>query len=241
MNLSRMVLSGFIMIYMASAFAEDITVNPKNNNSNTIGTMTIFNVSRPSIFSSSNIDQVQTAQQFNARSRDPDRDQLDQVRRENLANVNHSFEQNSNTGAKDYFLANNNLGKGGYIRVDNRNISGDGYPVGPADDYDLNGFQPVKQSDNNPQYVYYKQSVTVVNPNSPLYTGLVTPVTTGQQVANRNANQNVLFFCTAGNRAQTAEAFKQAQSADLSVWTDLESFNKCKAWAVKSENSQRGH
>lgn len=210
------------MTFMVPAFADNAIFSSTE----------VFNVSKPNVFSNIQVDQIQTNQKYNAEARDRDRDQLNHVRQENEANVAHSLDANSKTGGNDFFLANSNLGSGGYIRADSRNKSGASYPVGSADNYDLNDSPSVQQINNNPQYVYYKQSVTVVNPNSPLYEGQVTPVTTGQQVANRNANQNVLFFCTAGNRAQTAEAFKQVKSADLSVWTDLESFNKCKAWAV---------
>jgi len=56
-------------------------------------------------------------------------------------------------------------------------------------------------------------------------------VTSGDQVANRNANKNVQFFCNAKNRAETARAFKQVQSMDLSVWPDIESYNTCRIWS----------
>jgi hypothetical protein len=57
-------------------------------------------------------------------------------------------------------------------------------------------------------------------------------LSSGEQVANRNANQNTLFFCNAGNKQQTVEAIRQIQSPDLSVWKTIESYNKCRAWAA---------
>ncbi len=70
------------------------------------------------------------------------------------------------------------------------------------------------------------------SPNSPVTEnkGYGT-VTSGEQVANKNANKNVLFFCNAKNRAETARAFKQVQSMDLSVWPDIETFNTCRLWS----------
>ena len=221
MKLIRVCLSGFMLTVVGAAFAD----------SNIISSSEVFNVSKPSNFSDTQIYQLQTNHEYNPKSREYDTNQRRLVQQENIANVNHSLKENSPSAGSDYFLANNNLGPNGYIRVDSHNISGNDHPVGSADDYDLNDSISIRQIDHDPRYVYYKQSVTVVDPKSPLYVGKVTSVTTGQQVVNRNANQNVLFFCVAGNRAQTAEAFKQVQNADLSVWTDLESFNKCKAWA----------
>jgi hypothetical protein len=118
-----------------------------------------------------------------------------------------------------------------------------GYPADqvdyPPDDYgnDPNGYPPAGYDnpyDQNTTYppqnstAYYPPISS--NPNSPLYSG--APLASGDQIANRNANQNVLFFCNAGNKQQTAEAFRQIQSPDMRVWKTLESFNKCRSWAV---------
>ena len=80
----------------------------------------------------------------------------------------------------------------------------------------------------NPTTPYVTTSAP--NPNSPLYGN--APLASGEQIANRNANKNVLFFCHFGNKQQTAEAFRQLQSPDMTVWKNLDSFNKCRAWAV---------
>lgn len=90
--------------------------------------------------------------------------------------------------------------------------------------YDLNSPYP-PQSQNG----YYPPPVSS-NPNSPLYNGV--PLASGDQIANRNANQNVLFFCNAGNKQQTLEALRLIQSPDMSIWKTLESYNKCRSWAT---------
>ncbi len=103
--------------------------------------------------------------------------------------------------------------------------SGAGYPPAGYDNpYDLNTTYPPQN-----QNAYDPQPASS-NPNSPLYTG--APLASGDQVANRNANQNALFFCNAGNKQQTADAFRQVQSIDVSVWKTIESYNKCRSWAV---------
>lgn len=116
-----------------------------------------------------------------------------------------------------------------------------GYPVNQLDYYyddDQYGYPPARY--NNPydlnttyppqnQNTYYPPPVSS-NPNSPLYSG--APLASGEQVANRNANQNVLFFCNSGNKQQTAEALRLIQSPDMSVWKTLASFNKCRSWAT---------
>lgn len=109
-----------------------------------------------------------------------------------------------------------------YYRQDD---SGAGYPPAGYDNpYDLNTTYPPQN-----QNVYYSPPVSS-NPNSPLYSG--APLASGDQVANRNANQNALFFCNGGNKQQTVEAFRQVQSIDVSVWKTIESYNKCRSWAV---------
>ena len=100
---------------------------------------------------------------------------------------------------------------------------GDDYDDQYDNPYDLNSTYPPQ----NPT-TYYPPASS--NPNSPLYNG--APLASGDQIANRNANQNVLFFCNAGNKQQTAEAFKQVQSIDVSVWKTIESYNKCRSWAA---------
>jgi len=237
MSQSQILLSSLMIIMMAPAFAVD--VNSNQNNSSNGYTTAAFNISRPSEFNSIQIEQHQTDQQYKAESRDRTRDQIHQIREESLVNVGHTLEENHDSAHSGNFLADDRLGRKGNAQPDDRSLANAGCRVGQigesADDYELNGCRAMHESNDYAKYVYYKQSVTVVSPNSPLYQGdarnSVESVTTGQQVANRNANQNVLFFCTAGNQAQTAEAFKQVKSADLSVWTDLESFAKCKAWA----------
>lgn len=229
MNLSRILLSCLVMTSMGSAFAADAI----------IGTTEVFNVSRPSIYSSADIDQIQTNQQYHLESRNRERDQQYLVRRENVANAGHSLEENSYLARNGNFLAVDSSGRSGVTGGgrDDCPVGQVDQVVGSADDYDLNSCRTIASGNDYSKYVYYKQSVTVVNPNSPLYEGqtsdsVIASVTTGQQVANRNANQNALFFCTAGDRAQTAAAFKKVQSVDLSVWKKLNDFNKCQAWAV---------
>lgn len=82
--------------------------------------------------------------------------------------------------------------------------------------------------------VYYPSQasppVASSNPNSPLYNGV--PLASGDQIANRNANQNALFFCNAGNKQQTADALRQIRSSDMSIWKTMESYNKCRTWAT---------
>lgn len=226
MNQSRMLLSCLMMTLMRSAFAADAS----------IGTTEVFNISKPSIYSSTDIDQIQTTQQYNSESRERERNQQNLVRRENVAHVGQSLQENSYLARNGNFLAVNNSGRSG-VAADSRDDCPVGQAVESADSYDLNSCRTKAVSNDYSKYVYYKQSVTVVNPNSPLYEGqtssaVTASVTTGQQVANRNANQNVLFFCTAGDRAQTAEAFQKVQSVDLSVWKNLNDFKKCQAWAV---------
>jgi hypothetical protein len=83
-----------------------------------------------------------------------------------------------------------------------------------------------------PQSYYSSPTISttpIPNPNSPLYGA--KPLASGEQVANLNANKNVMFFCHFGNKQQTAEAFRQLKSPDMSVWKNLDSFNKCRAWA----------
>ncbi len=100
-----------------------------------------------------------------------------------------------------------------------------GYPPSGYDNpYDLNTTYPPQN-----QNTYYPSPVSS-NPNSPLYSG--APLASGEQVANRNANQNVLFFCNSGNKQQTAEALRQIQSPDMSVWKTIESYNNCRSWAT---------
>lgn len=101
------------------------------------------------------------------------------------------------------------------------------YPrAGYDNPYDLNTTYP-PQTQNG----YYPPTPpTSSNPNSPLYNGI--PLASGDQVANRNANQNALFFCNGGNKQQTLDAFRQVQSIDVSVWKTIESYNKCRSWAV---------
>lgn len=229
MNLSRVLVNGLVLTLMMPAFAAETS----------FGTTEVFNVSRPSIYSSTDIEQIQTTQQFNSESRNRESVQFHSVRRENVANVGYSLEENSYLARNGNFLADNSLGRSA-VAGDSRDGCPDGQvaqAVGSADDYDLNGCRTKPASNDYSKYVYYKQSVTVVNPNSPLYEGqtsssVTASVTTGQQVANRNANQNALFFCTAGDRAQTAEAFKKVQNADLGVWKDLNDFDKCQAWTI---------
>ena len=108
---------------------------------------------------------------------------------------------------------------------DDYDDNSNGYPPAGYDNpYDLNTTYPSQNSNG------YALPPASSNPNSPLYNG--APLASGDQVANRNANQNVLFFCNAGNKQKTAEAFRQIQSPDMSVWKTLESFNKCRSWAV---------
>lgn len=97
-------------------------------------------------------------------------------------------------------------------------------PNGYDNPYDLNTTYP-PQNQNT-----YTPPPVSSNPNSSLYSG--APLASGDQVANRNANQNALFFCNAGNKQQSAEAFKQVQSIDVSVWKTIESYNKCRSWAA---------
>lgn len=107
-----------------------------------------------------------------------------------------------------------------------------GYPANQMDyspddygnPYDLNTTYPPQN-----QTVYYPPPVSP-NQNSPLYSGV--PLASGDQVANRNANQNVLFFCNAGNKQYTVETLRLIQSPDMSVWKTMESYNKCRLWAV---------
>lgn len=226
MNQSRMLLAGLIMVMMGSAFAVDIRSNATE----------VFNISQPSIFTSNQVDQNQADQLYKNESLDRAKNQNHQVRQENAANVSQSLEENSYLARNGNFLAVNSSGRSG-AAADSRDDCPFGQVDESAESYDLNRCRTTAVSNDYSKYVYYKQSVTVVNPNSPLYEGqtsnaVTASVTTGQQVANRNANQNVLFFCTAGDRVQTAEAFKKVQSVDLSVWKSLNDFNKCQAWAV---------
>lgn len=100
-----------------------------------------------------------------------------------------------------------------------------GYPPAGYDNpYDLNTTYPPQNQNSN------TSPPVSSNPNSPLYSG--APLASGDQVANRNANQNALFFCNAGNKQQTAEAFRRVQSIDVNVWKTIESYNKCRSWAT---------
>ncbi len=107
----------------------------------------------------------------------------------------------------------------------------------PADQMDYPPDE-AEQPPYTPEYAQaYPASPEQPNPNSPLYQGPVdsnstASITTGEQVANRNANQNFLFLCNAGNRVEAAEALKQVQSPDLSVWKDMQQFNTCSSWAT---------
>ncbi|GAC1373987.1 MAG: hypothetical protein NVS3B3_13620 [Aquirhabdus sp.] len=76
----------------------------------------------------------------------------------------------------------------------------------------------------------YYPPVVSNNPNSPLYNG--EPLASGEKIANRNANQNVLFFCNAGNKQQALEALTAIQFPDMSIWKNIETYNKCRAWAI---------
>ncbi len=72
-----------------------------------------------------------------------------------------------------------------------------------------------------------------ISPNSPLYnSGQDAGMPSGEQIANQNANKNALFFCTTGNKQQAAQAFSQIQSPDMTVWTTMDSFNRCASWAT---------
>ena len=127
----------------------------------------------------------------------------------------------------------------------------------PGVGYDPNRdptFDPSYDPRNDPNYVSTSAPVYTteriyrappvpysLNPNSPNNPYEPSParpadpvsvsVTPGDQVANRNANKNVQFFCNAKNRAETQRAFRQVQSLDLSVWPDIESFNTCRIWS----------
>lgn len=75
-------------------------------------------------------------------------------------------------------------------------------------------------------------SLNPYSPNSPSYPdNSNSSITPGVQVANKNANKNAQFFCNAKNRAETARAFRQVESMDLSVWPDIESYNTCRIWS----------
>lgn len=111
-----------------------------------------------------------------------------------------------------------------YLYADSGNRSY-GYPLVRYDNpYDMRTTYPPQ----NPNTDY--SSPTSNNPNSPLYNGV--PLASGEQVANRNANQNALFFCNAGNKQQTADAIRQIQSPDMSVWKTTDAYNKCRSWAT---------
>ncbi len=136
-----------------------------------------------------------------------------------------------------------NYDQGYYQGTNLRADPGAGYDPNRDPNYDPN-YDPR----NDPNYVpssapvYSTERVYVTppvpsslnpySPNSPSVVNSSTKsVTSGDQVANRNANKNVQFFCNAKNRAETVRAFKQVQSMDLSVWPDIESFNTCRIWA----------
>ncbi len=107
-----------------------------------------------------------------------------------------------------------------------------GYPVDQMD------YPPdeAEQPPYTPEYAQaYPASPEQPNPNSPLYqdgSNANASVNSGEQIANLNANKNFLFLCNAGNRIEAAEALKQIQSPDLSVWRDVQQFNTCRSWAI---------